>query len=247
MAIKTYKREVDRKPGSPDGTRYSEKQKREAVTLLMLTGSPTLVERQMGISDFTLREWRRSAWWPEYEREIRNGSRMELKGNLKTIVDKSLRVVEDRLENGDWQYDQKLGKMVRVPVKAQVANVIAQGAIDRQFMIDRLQREETEAQDTEAMKDRLERLHEEFARFAKAKTINAIPGEVIQQPHTAPAPLALEGKESTSHAEQKPETSPHDAGSSAQPGLRQEGGDSRVSRPRICGGGQGEVQEGQTA
>jgi uncharacterized protein YwbE len=96
-------------------------------------------------------------------------------GNLKRIVDKALKAVEDRLDLGDAQFDQKTGKITRVPVKAHVALKITSELMTKQEKIHNNPiKEEVE----KTIDDRLLKLSEEFARFDSMKTIN-VEGHVI--------------------------------------------------------------------
>jgi hypothetical protein len=92
---------------------------------------------------------------------------------LKKIVTKAFVQLEDRLENGDFIFDQKTGEMRRKPVGAHTVNQILQTGLDKQFLIDKLQRDQKIAETQDSIEQRLKRLGEEFQRFANAKEISA--------------------------------------------------------------------------
>jgi len=176
MAIKVIKKEVDRKKGDK-GERWSRKQKYEAVSLYMLTGSVTQVSQMLGIPLDTLKEWKfRSDWWSDFEEDIRLSKRANTNKKLSKIADKSVEVLMDRLENGDFVYNQKTGELSRKPVNAHVANRVYNDSIDKQVLLEKLYQGEKKVTKEEEIKERLERLHDEFSRFAKLnkpKTIEA--------------------------------------------------------------------------
>jgi len=185
--------EVDKKDIGTRGVRYSSKQKLQAVALYRLTGSYRAVQHTTGIPYQTLMAWRSQAWWDEYSEELRTASRAELTGKIGKIIEKSLKVVEDRLDNGDFHFDQKTGQVFRKPVGAHVANRIANDAIDRQMLMEKLQREEKKEHNEELMKDKLLQLHEEFAKFSKARVINPNDEEEVIQPTITPELKQPEG------------------------------------------------------
>jgi hypothetical protein len=95
--------------------------------------------------------------------------------NIKRVVDKALKAVEDRLDLGDAQYDQKTGEITRVPIKAHVALKITSELLTRQ---DKIREAPVKEELEKTIDDRLLRLSEEFAKFASMKTIN-VEGHVI--------------------------------------------------------------------
>ena len=96
----------------------------------------------------------------------------QMDSNLKRVVNKSLKAVEERLDLGDAQFDQKTGEIVRVPVKAHVAlKITTELMTKQQKLYENPVREEMER----TIDDRLLKLSEEFAKFAKAKQIEAVP------------------------------------------------------------------------
>lgn len=169
--------EVDKDPRTKDKTHYSTAQKYKAVVLYKMLGNFALVARNMGIHEQTIYNWGGTDWWKEMEEDVRKQSQAKLSGNIQKIVDKAFKTVEDRLENGDWIYDQKLGQLKRKPVNAHTANQILKDGLDKTFFIEKLKRDEKKQETEETIANRLLKLSEEFQKFAKARTINAIHDE----------------------------------------------------------------------
>lgn len=145
---------------------FSDKQKYEAVSLYKLLGNLVLVSEATGIHHHTLKLWHVSDWWAEVDKEVTAGSRAKLKGKLGKILDSAMTVVEDRLENGDYFYDQKNGKVVRRPLNAHVANTILKDSIDRSILLDKLSVESEVKSSTELIATRLLKLQQDFEKMA---------------------------------------------------------------------------------
>lgn len=183
MTTRHYTRQIDKKPGKdPQNSHWSDKQKYEAVALYRLVGSLRAVANTLGIPEITVKKWHLQDWWKEYEEEVRQSARAELTGKMKKVADKAIKVVEDRLENGEWIFDQKRGELKRRPIGAHVANQILKDSVDRQILIEKLQREDKKEATQEQIGTRLMQLHEEFARFSKAKTISQEGGDPTSTP-----------------------------------------------------------------
>lgn len=175
MTVKWVRQEVDKdrkKHGLYD--RYSTKQKYECVVLYKMVGNIAVISKQMGIPEHTIYNWRTLDWWKEIEEQIRTESRSKLGKNLQNLVDKAYATVEDRLDNGDYVYDQKLGKLVRKPVNANVAAGILKDSIDKTFLLEKLQKEEKKEINQEKITETLLKVAKEFEKFAKTKTVEAI-------------------------------------------------------------------------
>jgi len=97
--------------------------------------------------------------------------------NLKRVVDKALKAVEDRIDYGDAVFDQKTGAIVKLPIKANVALKISTELLTKQEKINNAPvREELE----KTIDQRLLKLSEEFARFAGMKKID-VQGNIVEQ------------------------------------------------------------------
>lgn len=151
---------------------YSAKTKYEAVVLHKMTGNITGVARHLGIPLGTVQSWYRQDWWKEVEEEIRKEAKSKLGTNLQKIVDRAFEEVQDRLENGEWIYDQKQGQLKRKPIGAHTANQILKDSLDKQFFMEKLQKDEEKDTKNEEVSQRLLKLAEEFERYTKAREIS---------------------------------------------------------------------------
>jgi len=122
---------------SIDGTKrhWSDSQKTEAVQTYMILGSLKLVSGTLKIPFDTLKVWKQSEWWKTLEGDLRTQEDLQLSARLAKIVNRSYDVIEDRLEKGDFVYDQKTGTMRRKPVNMRDAHKVAIDLIDKRDML----------------------------------------------------------------------------------------------------------------
>lgn len=107
----------------------------EVVTQYLVLGNLRQVSAVSGVSYDLVRQWKTQAWWPEIEAEIRNSQNIEMDTKLSKIVEKSLETVQDRVENGDFIYDQKSGQVRRKPVALRDVHRVAVDLMDRREVL----------------------------------------------------------------------------------------------------------------
>ena len=154
---------------------YSDSQKIEAVTTYLMLGSLPLVASMLKINVNTLKLWKKSEWWKEVEADLRIQEDLQLSKRMQGIINRTLDVVEDRLENGDFIYDQKTGELRRKPVLLKDAHKVGMDIADRRdVLINR--HVANESVTTDKVEDTLNKLAAEFARIASK--VNNGPVEV---------------------------------------------------------------------
>jgi transposase-like protein len=142
---------------------WSDAQKTEAVQSYLLLGNLALTSRILGIPEITLRVWKASTWWGDVANQIKTQERVQLSNKLKKIVDAAVSVTEDRLLNGDYQFDQKSGEVVRKPVNMKDAHKVAVDLMERREI---LEKSEKEVITEEGVDDKLLKLANKFADMA---------------------------------------------------------------------------------
>lgn len=142
--------------------RWSDEQKIEAVKTVMILGNVSHASAALKIPDCTLRDWRRTQWWKDLESELRSETNLQLSARLTKIVERSLDVVGDRLENGDFVVT-KFGGVVRKPVSMRDAHVVAKDMIDK---ADKLAKTVDQSPHEATMQERMLKLAETFAALA---------------------------------------------------------------------------------
>lgn len=135
----------------------------EAVTAFLTLGNLRQVAAVVGVSYGMVKQWKLMPWWKELEAEIIASRRVTQVNKLSKIVDKSLDVIGDRLEKGDFIYNNKSGEVIRKPVNLKDATSAANALMQRSAIIEKLTRDEVVAETTASINDQLKNLAEQFA------------------------------------------------------------------------------------
>jgi hypothetical protein len=154
---------------------WTQNQKLQAVSTYLMLGNMAETAVVTGIPLPTLKMWKVTDWFKDYALQLQAEEVQQMSSSMKKIIDKSLKAVEDRLDLGDAQFDQRTGAIVRVPVKAHVALKITTDLMARQ---DKLSANPVKEQIESTIDDRLLKLSEEFARFAGPKMAKGVPVDV---------------------------------------------------------------------
>jgi len=151
---------------------WDNKKKIETVTTYLSTGSPSLTCAMTGVPQTTLFRWKNEPWWKEMVQQLHDEDNLVLDSKVSKIISKTLEVIEDRLENGNAQLDQKTGKILRVPVSMSETHRVMSDLVNQRRIIRKEPTQISEKQ--EGVNDRLVKLAEQFASFAlKGKKPNS--------------------------------------------------------------------------
>ena len=147
---------------------WDKKKQLEAVTTYLATGSLAETSRIINVPYRTVQSWKlESEWWPKVVEEIQSGENQKVDQKMSRIIDKTLEKLVERIEDGDYMYDQKTGRMVKVPIKARDLERITSGLFDKRQLI---RKQPTNIKsDPSNQTDRLLKLAEQFASFAAGK------------------------------------------------------------------------------
>lgn len=154
------------RPVSLKNHRWGDAQKLEAVKCWLITGNLAATAAALAIPLVTLKSWRYSDWWSTMVRDLKQQDSMALTARLKNIAAKSLDLVEDRLENGDWILNQKTGKLEQKPINIRDLAVISNNSITHITKLEESIEKET---DSKKALDQLTILAQKFEEFAKKK------------------------------------------------------------------------------
>lgn len=152
---------------------HSDTQRIELVTTWLATGNLALTAATLGIPEVTARRWKAMPWFKQMVTDIRDQENLVLDAKLSKVVNKSVDALLDRVENGDFQFDQRIGKFVRKPISARDASNVTRDMIDRRELLQG--KKEVKPDTTRAMGERLLKLAEEFSKFSKLKVIEHEP------------------------------------------------------------------------
>lgn len=159
-------RRLPRRAVSADGKWWSDAQKLETVKTFLMTGNLAMTARILKIPDDTVRRWVKTTWWTEIVDDLRTQDELLLSTRLQKIVSKTLDVVEDRLEHGDYVYDQKSGAMRRKPVALRDAHKVGLDLDNKRELI--LSRQAPRASE-EQIDDKLLKLAKSFADIVNGR------------------------------------------------------------------------------
>ena len=170
------KRKIDRVKGKAGSSQhYSPKQRLEVVTAYLMLGKVSLVAATCNIPEETIHRWKAQDWFKNMVQDLRSQSNVEVSGKLRNVINRSVAVIEDRLEHGDYQFNPKTNAFIRKPVGAKTAGDIMAKAVDKQLLIDKI--EAAPIADSAKIEDRLKAIQDkllEVSRFNKAKTIEGV-------------------------------------------------------------------------
>jgi hypothetical protein len=157
------------KPGETPGKgkEWPIENKMEAVQNYLVLGNMRMVSAVTQIDYDLLRKWKGQPWWAEFEREIRATQNIELDNKLSKVLDKSLDAVLDRVENGDFIYDQKSGEIRRKPAALRDLHRVAVDSITKREVI----RTGDQQSDTAklSVEEHLKMLAQEMAKWNKTQ------------------------------------------------------------------------------
>jgi transposase-like protein len=146
---------------------WGDKQKIEAVnTYVVLGGNIAQTATALQIPASTIRLWTKTQWWKDLYEEVKQEENIELSHKLQKIVARSLALVEDRLEKGDFFYDQKTGQVVRKEVSLRDAHEVMKSSFQMRESIEKPQAAEMEEG---SISDKLTALAKQFEQFAVAQ------------------------------------------------------------------------------
>lgn len=189
------------------GYKYSVEKRIEVISTWLTLGNLRQTAALTGVSYQLCLQWKSQPWWQEMINEIQAARKFKLDNKLNKIVDKALAVIDDRLDNGDFVYNQKTGEVSRKPVSLKEARGAANDLLQRQVALSKLEIETQQASRADSVKDQIAMLAQEFAKFNTKRTVEVIPNalheerktglqdgvqEVPQSGRTSPEPLGAQ-------------------------------------------------------
>ena len=140
----------------------------EVFMTWIATGNLTQTANITKVPYETVKKWRASEWWKEALDDFYADDKQELDSKYQKIVRKALEVMDDRITNGNFQLDQKTGRIVRVPVSLADSHRVMKDLVDQQQVL-RKEKHAEQIEHKETVNDRLVKLAEQFAQMALGK------------------------------------------------------------------------------
>lgn len=163
-------------------THYTDKEKLNAVCTYAVTGNSRRCAEIVKIPEGTIRAWKDTQWWSEAMSRVVAEKDESLTFELAALVDKAVKEVNDRLDNGNYIYDTKRGEMKRKPIDAKELAIVTAIAIDKQQL---LRGKPTNRTESISQSERLKDLQDQFRQFTKAKTIDQeveiVEAEIVEE------------------------------------------------------------------
>jgi hypothetical protein len=157
----------------------------EVATAYLALGKAPLVEAVTKVPAGTLHQWKQQEWWNELIESIRAEEDVELDSKLGKIVSKSIDIIQDRLDNGDYQYDPKEGKLIRRPVSLRDTSKVASETIDRRNILRQIYNKPKVSE--QSVQEQLKRIAEQLTKGVQnAKQVSET-SEVYGSGSTQPA------------------------------------------------------------
>ena len=150
---------------------WTDKKKIEVVTSYLALGKAPMVEAVTGVPSQTIRIWKMQPWWKDLVKEIQTSEDQELDGKLSRVIDKSIDVINDRLEKGDFILDSRSGSIKRVPVKFKDTHRVASDLLDKRNVLRGKPTSITERVSTDDVLKRLALQFQEFTKFQSTRLI----------------------------------------------------------------------------
>lgn len=114
----------------------------------------------------TVRSWRYAEWWTKISDELRTEDQIQLSNKLKGIAEKSLEIMADRLQNGDYIFNRFTGEMERKPVSLRDTTQAFNSIQDRKMKLDERPKDQVE---NKQVMDRLSALAQKFEEIANKR------------------------------------------------------------------------------
>ena len=161
---------------------WSQEARIQAVSQYLVLGNMALVSACTKIPHQLLRAWKQQPWWAETEAQIRATENLQMDNKLSKIVDRSLDAVLDRVENGEFVYNQKTGAIIRRSVSMKDAAKVATDLITKRELLRGNATERKEAVQI-PVADQLKALALEFAKWQQPtkelETVDVIATELV--------------------------------------------------------------------
>jgi len=207
--------------------------KYNCVVTWLATGNLRIAASTVNVPYNTARYWYTQPWWKEFEFEIANSKRTKTNNKLSKIVDKSLDLLEDRLENGEMVLNNKTGELIRKPVQVRDLNQVLNNVLTRQEALEKQKKEQSVLQQQESVADLLKQLAGEFAKFngsKKPEIIDVEDAQIKEQDHSIHEKRPQDGEISSGLQEREREVQ-------LQAGTSEESGSPKPSAFGIVEGG----------
>ena len=167
---------LGRKPGrpfkyvhNPENGWWSQTKKIEVCTLYTACGSVKRTSELTGCPENVIRGWKTEDWWYDIVGQITKENHEYITTHFTKILGTALEKLAVLVENGNHIYSPKKDEWLDVPLSASELIKVAATFTDKRQLI---QGKPTSRTERVTADDRLNKLAEQFKRFASAKEID---------------------------------------------------------------------------
>lgn len=160
---------------------WKDTKKLEVVATWLATGNLAETARITMVPIRTIEKWRASDWWKQQVNNIQSEEDQKLDAKSSKVIERALDHLMDRIENGEFIYDQKTGQVIRTPAKLRDLNTAFNTLLDKRQL---LRNKPTKIVEQQQTATQLQNLAEQFAKFVKntaPKEVEYIEGETVVQ------------------------------------------------------------------
>lgn len=167
----------DPKEGGRKPVKWHKESKRiQAAAAYAATGSNKLASEISGVPAATIAQWKTQEWWPDLLERVRREADDELDTKFTKNINKAVSEINERLEEGDWQYNAITGEIVRKPINAKDLGILTSIMVEKRELI--RGRKKTYS-DSASVAQRLEKIATDIRKLVGGAKI--IEGEVIEK------------------------------------------------------------------
>lgn len=146
---------------------WADKIKTQAVALYIATGSPSTVAKELNVPYNTITTWQATQWWKDAIKASQQENLDKVDVKLTKAIDKALDQIMDRLEQGEYIWDPKTGRVKQMPAKLRDLNTAFSSLMDKRQLIRKQPTKIIEQQSTAAQ---LQDLAKQFSAFVTGRT-----------------------------------------------------------------------------
>lgn len=154
-------------PGFYD-TKYTPDTKIHAVTSYVVTGSFKQAAKLAVVPESTIKGWKGTEWFRTIARYVQQARAEELDSSMSNVIHQAMEAVHDRLTEGDTKYNPRLNEVVRVPVSAKDATLIADRVIHSRNL---LRGDATSRTENTSLAEKIMDLRQQFKTFTDKNVI----------------------------------------------------------------------------
>lgn len=156
---------------------YPDSKRIEVTTLYAALGNVVRCAELAKIPECTIRSWKKQPWFVDLLREIREENNDKLDAKFTQILEKSLDLVEDRLDNGD-PHVLRDGTIIRKPVAIRDLSIVNAISVDKRQI---LRKEPTTiAAVGGSIDEKLNKLAQAFTALANKQEIQPVEEPAIE-------------------------------------------------------------------